>query len=369
MSAPSDPFAVATGLRVDLRSDTVTLPTSAMRRAMAKAVVGDDVKGEDPTVRRLEERVAGLLDLETAMFVPSGTQSNLCALLAHCERGDEYVVGRTMHTYLYEGGGAAALGGIQPCPLPEEADGSLDLEQVRRAVKDWDDDHYARTRLLCLENTHHGRPVPVAKSDATVELARELGLAVHLDGARLWNAALALGVDEARLARGFDTVSVCLSKGLGAPVGSVLAGSATLIRRARRWRKVLGGGMRQAGVLAAAGLVALDEGRERLHQDHETAGALAEGLREIAGVELRWAATNMVFLRVPRERLAALYAAFASAGVGVDPAAAGTLRLVTHRGVDRDGVERVLAALRRALAGLPDVGSGEDVAVGRTRSP
>jgi threonine aldolase len=366
MPASNGPASVVPALRVDLRSDTVTLPTPAMRRAMADAEVGDDVRGEDATVRRLEERVAELLGLEAAVFVASGTQSNLCALLAHCERGDEYVCGRTMHTYLYEGGGAAALGGIQPCPLPEEPDGSLALDDVRRAVKDRDDDHFARTRLLCLENTHHGRPAPVARIDALLALARELGLATHLDGARIWNAALALGVDEARLARGFDTVSVCLSKGLGAPVGSVLAGSAPLIRRARRWRKVLGGGMRQAGVLASAGLVALDEGRARLHEDHETARLLAEALRGIEGVEVRWAATNMVFVRVPRERLGPLYAAFARAGVGVDPAE-GTLRLVTHRGVDLAGVELVREAFRAALAGLETVrddGSGAR----RTRS-
>jgi threonine aldolase len=335
---------------VDLRSDTVTKPTPAMRRAMAEAVVGDDVKGEDPTTRRLEETVAELLGLEAATFVPSGTQSNLCALLAHCQRGDEYIVGRAMHTFRYEGGGASALGGIVACPLEERPDGSLDLGQVRRAVKPADDPHFPRSRLLCLENTHCGRPLPLDAVDRALAVARELGLAAHLDGARLWNAAVALGAPPARIARGFDTVSVCLSKGLGAPVGSVLAGDAATIREARRWRKVLGGGMRQAGVIAAAGLVALEEGRERLAEDHRRARTLAEGLGELAGLELRWAATNMVFLRCDQSRTAELLAALAERGVlaDVEP---GSIRLVVHHEVTDAGIDRALDAFRAFAAG------------------
>ncbi|HVS62140.1 MAG TPA: low-specificity L-threonine aldolase [Thermoanaerobaculia bacterium] len=330
---------------VDLRSDTVTLPTPAMRRAMAEAIVGDDVKGEDPTARRLEERVAELLGLEAAMFAPSGTQTNLCALLAHCQRGDEYIVGRSMHTFKYEGGGASALGGIVPCPLPERADGTLDLELVRRSVKPEHDSHFPKSRLLCLENTHGGRALPIGWIDEAIVTARELGLAVHLDGARLWNAAVELAVEPARIARGFDSVSVCLSKGLGAPIGSVLAGGGETISRARRWRKVLGGGMRQSGVIAAAGLVALDEGFERLAEDHRRARALAEGLSDLEGVELRWAATSMVFLSFEEARTEELRAVLEEAGVLAD-VERGALRLVVHRDVTDRGIERALEAFR-----------------------
>lgn len=346
-------FPDARAMPVDLRSDTVTTPTPAMRRAMAEAVVGDDVKGEDPTVRRLEETVAERLGFDAGMFVPSGTQSNLCALLAHCQRGDEYLVGRTMHTYKFEGGGAAALGGIVPCPLPELPDGTLDLDLVLRSIKP-DDPHFPRSRLICLENTHNARVLPVDAVDATIETAHENGLAIHLDGARLWNAAVELELPAARLARGFDSVSVCLSKGLGAPVGSVLVGDAGLIAAARRWRKMLGGGMRQAGVLAAAGLVALEEGVARLADDHRRTRLLAAGLAELPGVEIRWADTNMVFVRVDEERGAELRRTLLEAGVLAD-VDAGALRLVLHHQVSDAGVERTLEAFRAFASGDPVV--------------
>jgi threonine aldolase len=334
---------------VDLRSDTVTRPTPAMRAAMAAAEVGDDVWGDDPTVLRLQERLAGLLGMEAALFVPSGTQSNLVALLSHCQRGDEYLAADTGHTFLYEGGGAAAFGGIQPHALPTDADGLLDLRRLRAAIKPAGDSHYARTRLLCLENTFHGRALPLSYLRAAVALAREHGLAVHLDGARLFNAALALDEPVAELARGFDTVSVCLSKGLGAPVGSVLCGSTELVDQARRWRKVAGGGMRQVGILAAAGLHALDHHVERLAEDHERAERLAAGLSELKehGCELLRCDTNMVFLRVAERLLEPLGVELARRGILIE---LGTpLRLVTHLDVAPGDIERVVAAFREVL--------------------
>lgn len=251
---------------VDLRSDTVTQPTAAMREAMQAAPVGDDVYGEDPTVNALQERLAAMLGFEAGLFVPTGTQSNLLALLSHCERGDEYLVGMDAHTYKFEGGGAAVLGSIQPQPIVQAEDGSLPLDRVAAAIKPVDP-HFARTRLLALENTWHGRTLPLDYLRAAGDLARERGLGYHLDGARLFNAAVACGVPAREIARHFDTVSVCLSKGLGAPVGSVLVGSRALIDKARRWRKVCGGGWRQAGMLAAAGLYALDHHIDRLADD------------------------------------------------------------------------------------------------------
>jgi threonine aldolase len=281
--------------------------------------------------------------------VPSGTQSNLVALLSHCERGDEYLAADTGHTFLYEGGGASAFGGIQPHALPTGPDGRLDLDRVRRAIKPTGDPHYARTRLLCLENTFHGRALPPEYLREATELAREHGLACHLDGARLLNAALALGLPAAELAREFDTVSLCLSKGLGAPVGSVLSGSHRLVERARRWRKVAGGGMRQAGVLAAAGLYALDHHVDRLREDHDNAARLASGLAGLApeGLELLRCDTNMVFLRVPRAVLDPLERALARRGILVE--AGDPLRLVTHLDVSAADVRRVVASFGEAL--------------------
>jgi threonine aldolase len=334
---------------VNLRSDTVTRPTPAMRAAMAAAEVGDDVYGEDPTVNALQRRLADDLGFEAGLFVPSGTQSNLLALMSHCERGDEYLVGADAHTYKFEGGGAAVLGSIQPQPIAHDVDGTLPLDKLAAAIKPVDP-HFARTKLLALENTWHGRVLPPDYLRAAHDFAREHGLALHLDGARLFNAAVAGGVPAREIARHFDSVSVCLSKGLGAPVGSVLVGSAALIDKARRWRKVTGGGWRQAGILAAAGLHALDRHVARLADDHARAARLAEGLREVSGVELLGQYTNMVFVGVPAERLrdldVHLQAAHVRIGIGYLP----TLRLVTHLDIDDDGVQRTLEAFARFFA-------------------
>jgi threonine aldolase len=334
---------------IDLRSDTVTRPSLAMRAAMASAEVGDDVYGEDPTVNRLEAMAARRLDKEAALFVCSGTQSNLLALLAHCERGDEYIVGQQAHTYKYEGGGAAVLGSIQPQPLEYQPDGSLDLDEVGAAIKP-DDAHFARTRLLCLENTQAGKALPLGYLGRAEEFARAKGLGLHLDGARIFNAAISLGVAVTEIGRHFDSVSVCLSKGLGAPVGSVLCASRELVARARRWRKVLGGGMRQAGVLAAAGIYALDHNVERLREDHENARALAEGLAAIDGIEVApdGAQTNMVHVAVEPERSAALREYLKERGMLVRGQQ--TIRLVTHLDVDRHDVERFVQAVRDFFA-------------------
>jgi len=334
---------------VDLRSDTVTAPTPAMRAAMLEAAVGDDVYGEDPTVDALQRRLAGDLGFEDALFVASGTQSNLLALMSHCERGDEYLVGMDAHTYKFEGGGAAVLGSIQPQPIVQAEDGSLPLDCVAAAIKPVDP-HFARTRLLALENTWHGRVLPLDYLAAAHDFARSRGLALHLDGARLFNAAVACGVPARAIARHFDSVSVCLSKGLGAPVGSVLVGSAALIAKARRWRKVTGGGWRQAGLLAAAGLHALDHHVARLADDHRRAACLAGCLREIPGVNLLGQHTNMVFVDVPAARLRALDEHLRAAGIRISIGYLPTLRLVTHLDVDDAGIERVAQAFRRFFA-------------------
>ena len=266
-----------------------------MREAMASAEVGDDVFGDDPTVRDLEAQVAELLGKEASVFVSSGTQSNLCALMAHCQRGDEYLVGDHAHTYMYEGGGAAVLGSIQPQTIPMLKSGMLDLNAARSAIKP-DDSHFAQTRLLCLENTTDGKVIEVQDLLEGRELVDEHGLGYHLDGARLWNAAVALGINPSEIAAPFDTVSVCLSKGLGAPVGSVLAGSELLINRARKWRKMLGGAMRQVGLIAAAGKHAIENHIDRLAEDHQNAERLAEGLATIDGLTVDAQNTNMVFV-------------------------------------------------------------------------
>jgi threonine aldolase len=330
---------------IDLRSDTVTRPTRAMRAAMLDAEVGDDVYGEDPTVNALQRRVADELGFEAALFVPSGTQSNLLGLMAHCERGDEYLVGMEAHTYKFEGGGAAVLGSIQPQPIVHAEDGSLPLERIAAAIKPVDP-HFARTRLLALENTWNGRPLPMAYLSAAHDLARAHGLALHLDGARLYNAAVAGGVPAREIARYFDSVSICLSKGLGAPVGSLLAGSHVLIEKARRWRKVTGGGWRQAGILAAAGLYALDHHVARLADDHARAARLAGLLREVPHITVLGQHTNMVFLDVPANRLSELDVHLREAGIRIGIGYLPTLRLVTHLDIDDEGVERTVAAFR-----------------------
>ena len=331
---------------IDLRSDTVTQPTAAMRAAMLEASVGDDVYGEDPTVNALQQRLADDLGFDAGLFVPTGTQSNLLALLAHCERGDEYIVGMEAHTYKFEGGGAAVLGSIQPQPVMHAEDGTLPLDRVASVIKPIDP-HFARSRLLALENTWHGRTLPLDYLQGAHDLARRHGLGMHLDGARLFNAAVACRVPVREIARHFDTVSICLSKGLGAPVGSVLVGSHALIDKARRWRKVCGGGWRQAGILAAAGLHALDHHVERLAEDHARAARLADSLRGIGGIDLLGQHTNMVFINVPAEQLRALDAHLREAGIRISIGYLPTLRLVTHLDIDDDGIERTVAAFAR----------------------
>jgi threonine aldolase len=313
---------------IDLRSDTVTQPTPAMLDAMHSAPVGDDVYGEDPTVNRLETELAGRLGFAQGLFVPSGTMSNLLGLMAHCERGE------------YEGGGAAVLGSIQPQPLEVQADGSLDLAQVLAAIKP-DDFHFARTRLLALENTMQGKVLPLDYLAAARRLVDQHGLALHLDGARLYNAAVKLGVDARAITEHFDSVSICLSKGLGAPVGSVLCGSDALIGKARRLRKMVGGGMRQAGVLAAAGLYALDHHVERLADDHANAQHLAESLKGL-GYEVEPVQTNMVYVQMGAG--AEALKAFAAAR-GLKLNAAPRLRMVTHLDVSREQIEQVVGIL------------------------
>ena len=335
---------------IDLRSDTVTRPTAAMRAAMAAADVGDDVFGDDPSVNALQERIAALLGKEAALFVSSGTQGNLVAVMTHCGRGDEYIVGQSAHTYRYEAGGAAVLGSVQPQPLEHEPDGSLALADIAAAIKP-DDSHFARSRLLCLENTIGGKVLPLDYLARATALARERGLASHLDGARLFNAAVALGGDPYANARSiadqFDSVSVCFSKGLGAPVGSALVGSREFIRGAHRWRKMLGGGMRQAGLLAAAAIHALDHHVDRLADDHALAKRLAAGLAGLPGLTVEPPQTNIVFADLQGPRAEGLMEHLKSRGV----LATGLyrLRFVTHLDVDAAGVDRAIAAVREHL--------------------
>jgi len=340
---------------IDLRSDTVTRPTPAMRDAMHGAALGDDVFGDDPTVNALQARIAALLGKEAALFMPTGTQSNLCALMAHCQRGDEYLVGQHAHTYKYEGGGAAVLGSIQPQPIAHQADGTLALADIAAAIKP-DDAHFARTRLLALENTFGGQVMPLAWQQQATALARQHGLATHLDGARLFNAAVAgaprHGGDPLAAARAiaglYDSVSVCFSKGLGAPAGSALVGSAALIDSARRWRKVLGGGMRQAGVLAAAADHALSHHVRRLADDHANARRLAEGLAGIPGVTVVSPDTNIVFIDLASHIDGASLLRRA-AEQGVLFTGLYRLRLVTHLDVNTAQVDTAVRQLRSLL--------------------
>ena len=316
---------------VDLRSDTVTRPSEGMLRAMAAAEVGDDVFGDDPTVNRLQERAAELFGFEASLLFPTGTQSNLAALMSHCQRGEEVLVGMEAHTYRYEAGGGAVLGSIQPQAIPNRPDGTMNLADVEAAIKP-DDPHFARTRLLALENTITGRVIPRQYFDEALALAKRRGLATHLDGARIFNAAVKLGMPVADLCRGFDSVSSCLSKGLGAPAGTMLLGSKDFIARAKRARKILGGVMRQAGILAAAGLYALEHNVERLAEDHANAERLAKGIG--AAVPQ----SNMVFHDAPP----GLPEHLARHGVIVLPGA--RLRLVTHLDVDAADIDRAIAA-------------------------
>jgi len=333
------------GELVDLRSDTVTRPSAGMRRAMAEAEVGDDVFGDDPTVNRLHEHAASLFGFEAALLFPTGTQSNLAALMSHCQRGDEVILRAEAHSYRYEGGGLAVLGSIQPQVVPNRPDGTLDLAEVEAAIKP-DDPHFPRTRLLALENTITGRVIPRGYLEKAIQLVRSKKLSIHLDGARVFNAATALGMSVKNLCTGFDSVSSCLSKGLGTPAGTLLLGSRDLVERARRARKILGGGMRQAGVIAAAGLYALEHNVERLKDDHANAERLARGLRE-AGYDVAEPNTNMVMVKV--ERPQQLAEQLKTKGVLVLDRS--PMRLVTHLDVDAAAIDRAIAAFRafRAL--------------------
>ena len=340
---------------VDLRSDTVTQPSAAMRAAMLTAPLGDDVFADDPSVNALQDQAAGLLGFEASLFMPTGTQSNLCAILSHCQRGEEYIVGQMAHCYRWEGGGAAVFGSVQPQPIEHQGDGSLALADIEAAIKP-DDAHFARTRLLALENTWNGKLLPFDYVKEATDFASARGLARHLDGARLFNAAAAqaaakgsdIRAEAQRIARCFDSVSVCLSKGLGAPVGSVLCGSRELIARAHRIRKMAGGGMRQAGILAAAGSHALDHHLERLADDHALARRLAEGLRGIDGLQVEAPQTNIVFIDLvgaARARSAELLPFLKSHGV----LATGLyrLRFVTHMDIDTAGIDRAIGIIQR----------------------
>lgn len=336
---------------IDLRSDTVTLPTPAMREAIYRAELGDDVFGEDPTTNRLEKMAAERVGKEAALLVASGTMGNLVCLLTHCGRGEEVILGDQSHSFYYEAGGMSALGGIHPRTVANQPDGTLRLEDIEGAIRG-DDVHFPRTRLICLENTHNrcnGSALTPEYTDAVAALAKERGLAVHLDGARVFNAAVALGVDVKELTRNVDSLSFCLSKGLSAPVGSVVCGSKKFIAQARRNRKVLGGGMRQCGIIAAAGIVALEQMVERIAEDHKNARYLAEGIARIEGlsIDLTRTQTNIVYFELATERLAAdrLATELGKKGVKLLPVGPRRLRAVTHYGISAEDIDLTLAAL------------------------
>ena len=362
-------------MKVDLRSDTVTRPTPGMRDAMMAAPLGDDVYADDPSVNALQDKIAALLGFEGALFMPTGTQSNLCAILAHCQRGDEYIVGQMAHCYRWEGGGAAVFGSVQPQPLNHQSDGTMTLTEIEAAIKS-DDAHHARTRLLALENTFGGKLLPMDYVQQAAELARNKGLARHLDGARLFNAAVAQAqivgdnpgaagprstqsgerggnilAEARRIAQCFDSVSVCFSKGLGAPAGSALCGSRELLARAHRIRKMAGGGMRQSGLLAAAASYALDHQVERMTQDHALARHLAAGLSGIAGLVVEPPQSNMVFVELvgPAKTRASELLPFLAAR-GVLSSGLYRLRFVTHLDVDAAGIDHALTVLRDFFA-------------------
>jgi threonine aldolase len=342
---------------IDLRSDTVTRPTPAMREAMMAAPLGDDVFGDDPTVNALQEKIAAMLGFEAALFTPTGTQSNLCGILAHCQRGDEYIVGQMAHTYRWEGGGAAVLGSVQPQPIAHAADGSLPLAEIEAAIKP-DDAHFAKSRLLTLENTIGGKLLPMDYVQAATALAKSKGLATHLDGARLFNAAVAQAAlndtdaraEARRMAQCFDSASVCFSKGLGAPVGSALCGSKDLIARAHRVRKMAGGGMRQAGFLAAAAIYALDHHIERLADDHALAQRLGAAFAQIDGVTVDPVHSNIVFVDLQgpaKAKAAGLLAHLKQHHI----LATGLyrLRFVTHLDVDAAAIDRTIHVVQQYM--------------------
>ncbi|MFZ5918960.1 MAG: low-specificity L-threonine aldolase [Chloroflexota bacterium] len=340
---------------VDLRSDTVTLPSPAMREAMYRAELGDDVFGEDPTVNRLEALAAERVGKEAGLLVVSGTMGNLTALLTHCQRGHEAIMGNKAHTFLFEAGGSAALGGIHPHTLPNQPDGTLRLEDIEAAIRP-ENPHHPRTRLICLENTHNrcgGAVLTGAYTDAVGELAHRHGLAVHLDGARLFNAAVALGVEASELTRSVDSVQFCLSKGLSAPVGSMLCGSKAFMAEARRWRKMLGGGMRQVGVLAAAGIEALQNMVDRLAEDHTNARRLAEGLAGIPGfaVDVATVQTNIVIWDLATDRTTpqGVVSDLRQNGVEILPIGGRQFRAVTHYGIAASDIDRAVLVARRVM--------------------
>jgi threonine aldolase len=337
---------------IDLRSDTVTRPTPGMLKAMATAEVGDDVWGDDPTVNRLCALIAERTGKEAALFLPTGTQSNLAAIMAHCERGDEYIVGQMAHTYRWEGGGAAVLGSVVPQPLEQEADGTIPIAKIAAAIKPFGSGlgtHFARSRLFTLENTWGGRVLPAAYVREATEFAKSRGLATHLDGARAFNAAVASGVSIKDICAPFDSVSLCISKGLGAPAGALLVGDKALIELAYRWRKVLGGGMRQSGYLAAACLFAIEHQVDRLAEDHANAKSLAEGLSKIDGVKIVSIATNMLFLELPEAHAKPLEEFLKSRDILIQGVY--NARLVTHHDVSSNDVKQVVDAIDEYFAG------------------
>ncbi|MGD8115292.1 low-specificity L-threonine aldolase [Vibrio sp. TRT 29B02] len=330
---------------MDFRSDTVTKPTEAMRKAMSEALVGDDVYGDDPTVNELEQWAAQRHGFEAALFTTSGTQANLLGLMAHCQRGDEYLCGQQAHNYKYEAGGAAVLGSIQPQPIENNPDGTLDFAKLAAAIKP-DDSHFARTKLLSLENTINGKVLPLSYLAQAREFVNHHGLMLHLDGARVYNAAVALDIDVKEIAQYFDSMTICLSKGLAAPIGSLLLGSSEFIARARRLRKMVGGGMRQAGILAAAGKLALTEQVEQLTLDHANAKRLAEGLSKIDGYHVKpeLVETNIVFAKLDENiDIKQIAAKLADDGITVSPG--NPIRFVTHKDVTGEDIDTLLAKL------------------------
>jgi threonine aldolase len=340
---------------VDLRSDTVTKPTPAMREAMFQAEVGDDVYGEDPTVNRLEKTAAAILGKESALFVVSGTMGNLVALLTHCGRGDEVILGDRSHTFLFEQGGMAALGGITPYPIHNQDDGTLRLEDIENAIRP-NNSHFPRTRLLCLENTHNmcnGSPVTADYMAQAAQLAHAHGLKVHLDGARIFNAAAALGIGVEEIVKDVDSVMFCLSKGLCAPVGSMLCGNADFVAEARRARKVVGGGMRQAGIIAAAGIIALEQMVDRLTEDHARAKQLREGLTRIPGIQVGPAKTNILYFQLaadmPKTPLE-IEARLVERGILLNSRGSGRFRAVTHSWIHDEDIERAIHAMEEVVA-------------------
>ncbi len=332
---------------MDLRSDTVTRPNLSMRQAMASAKVGDDVYGDDPGAIELQKIAAEVSGKDAALFVSSGTQSNLIALLCHCQRGEEYIVGQDAHTYKYEAGGAAVLGSIQPQPIEFEADGSLALKKISKVIKP-DDSHFAISRLLCLENTQAGKVLPQSYILQAAKLCKEKGLKFHLDGARICNAALASNATVKQLVEPFDSVSICLSKGLGAPIGSVLCGDVEFIHKAKRWRKMLGGGMRQVGIIAAAGIIALTENLNDLSKDHKRSKWLASELEKISSVEVLSTATNMIFVKFKQEDSNKLVKNFTESNILVSMENDGASRLVMHRDIDDEMIARFINLVKKA---------------------